>query len=287
MRRHSVLFFFIVFVFFVFLLCNDSPASEVMVLPQEVLPGDAFTIQVTDVKIKKMSPVSFMGKKFYFSRCGKHCFIAVGAVEMKTMPGIYPVNLTIGKKKVCKNIVVKPNSFPTVELNLPEDKVFLSTENLKRTKKEKRKLKSIFKKVNRRLWEGDFILPLENEISSLYGTKRIFNEKRISSHRGMDIRGEEGEEVMASNSGRVMLADELFFGGNTIILDHGQGIYTLYMHLSGISVRYREMVSKGDVIGLVGSSGRSSGPHLHFGVKVMNTNLNPLSLVELDLENVF
>jgi murein DD-endopeptidase MepM/ murein hydrolase activator NlpD len=203
------------------------------------------------------------------------------------MPGTYPVNLKIGKKRVSKSIVVKPNSFPTLKLTLPEDEVFLSTESLKRAKKEETKLKSIFKKVNRRLWEGDFILPLENEISSLYGTKRIFNEKRISPHRGMDIRGEEGEEVRASNSGRIMLADELFFGGNTIILDHGQGIYTLYMHLSGISVRYREMVSKGDVIGLVGSSGRSSGPHLHFGVKVMNTNINPLSLVELDLEYVF
>jgi murein DD-endopeptidase MepM/ murein hydrolase activator NlpD len=228
-----------------------------------------------------------MGKKFYFSRCGKHCFIAVGAVEMKTIAGSYTINLKIGKKRMCKSIVVKPSRFPILELTLPEDEVFLSAESLKRTKKEEKQLKSIFKKVNHRLWEGDFILPLENEISSLYGTKRIFNEKRISPHNGMDIRGEEGEEIRASNSGRVVLGDELFFGGKTIILDHGQGIYTLYMHLSKISVRYREMVSKGDVIGLVGSSGRSSGPHLHFGIKVMNININPLSLVELDLENVF
>jgi murein DD-endopeptidase MepM/ murein hydrolase activator NlpD len=99
----------------------------------------------------------------------------------------------------------------------------------------------------------------------------------------MDIRGEEGEDVRASNRGRVIFAGELFFGGNTIIIDHGQGIYTLYMHLSEIHVRSGEMVSKGNIVGLVGSSGRSSGPHLHFGVKVMNTNINPLSLIELDL----
>ena len=283
MRLHSLPLSFIVLVFFVFYLCNASSALEVRVSPEEVFPGDAFIIQVTDMKIMKMSPVSFMGKKFYFSHYAEHCFIAVGVVEMKTLPGVYPVNLEVGKKRESKDIVIKPIRFPTMELTLPDNEVFLSTENLKRVKKEERRLRSIFREVNRRLWEGDFILPLENEISNPYGTKRIFNEKRISLHRGMDIRGEEGEEVMASNHGRVVLVEELFFGGNTVILDHGQGLYTLYMHLSKSNVRLGEMVLKGRIIGFVGSSGRSSGPHLHFGVKIMDTNVNPLSLVELDI----
>jgi hypothetical protein len=283
MGRFGILFFLIFSVFSVLSLRESSIAAEVTVLPQELFPGDAFVLKVNDTKVSRLSPVSFKEKKFHFSRCGRRCFMAVGAVEMETKPGVYPVKLIIGRKRVHKNIVIKPIIFPTLELTLPEEQVFLSTENLKRAKEEERKLKSLFCKVSRRFWKGDFMLPLENEISSFFGTKRIFNEKRISFHRGLDIRGEEGEEVRASNRGRVMLAEGLFFGGNTIILDHGQGIHTLYMHLSEMNVRPGEIVSKGDVIGFVGSSGRSSGYHLHFGIKIMNTSINPLSLTELDM----
>jgi murein DD-endopeptidase MepM/ murein hydrolase activator NlpD len=282
MRKHSILLFFIT-ILFVFSLCKSTLALKVTVSPREVFPGDAFVIMVTDTKAFKLSPVSFMGKKFYFSRYGKGCLVAIGAVGINIKSGDYTLKLKIGKKRKSMKLFVKPVNFPTLELTLPEDKVFLNTNDLKRVKKEERKLRSIFRKVNSRLWEGDFILPLENEISSPFGTKRIFNEKRISLHRGMDIRGAEGEEVSASNRGRVILSEELFFGGNTIILDHGQGIYTLYMHLAEINVRLGEIVSKGGIVGLVGSSGRSSGPHLHFGVKVMNASTNPLSLIEIDL----
>lgn len=268
---------------FVFLLCNPSSALEVAVSPKEVLPGDAFVIKVTDIEFSKLPSAYCFGKKYHFSPCGEHCLIAVGAVEIKTSPGVYPVTVRTDGKIKRENIVVRPKTFPIIELTMPEEKIFLSPSNLARVKKETRKLKLIFQKVNQRIWKGSFLLPLRNEISSQYGAKRIFNKKRISIHRGIDIKGKEGEEVRASNHGKVVLARELFFGGNTIILDHGLGIYSLYMHLSRVRVRLGEMVSKGDVIGLVGSSGRSTGPHLHFGIKIMNTSANPLSLVRLGL----
>jgi len=109
------------------------------------------------------------------------------------------------------------------------------------------------------------------------------NKTWTSIHRGIDIKGLEGDEVKASNNGRVVLAQELFFGGNTIILDHGQGIHTVYMHLSQLHVDCGDAVSKGDVIGLLGSTGRSTGPHLHFGVKISNISVNPLSVLKLGL----
>ena len=86
------------------------------------------------------------------------------------------------------------------------------------------------------MWDGGFLSPLEHDVSTVFGTKRIMNGTWTSIHRGMDIRGKEGDDVMASNNGKVVLAEELFFGGNTIILDHGQGIYTIYMHLSKFNV---------------------------------------------------
>jgi len=149
--------------------------------------------------------------------------------------------------------------------------------------KENKKLKDIRQNVSERMWEGKFMPPLENEISTVFGTKRVMNEKWTSVHRGMDIRGKEGEQVRASNSGKVVLSEELFYGGNTLVLDHGRGIFSIYMHLSGFNVKSGDIVSKGDAIGLVGSSGRSTGPHLHFGVKVAGINVNPVSLMKLEL----
>jgi murein DD-endopeptidase MepM/ murein hydrolase activator NlpD len=283
MSKHNIFFFSLALAFFVYPLCNFSSAIEVAVSPQEVFPGDAFAIKVTEMEFSKLPPASCLGKKYHFSPCGVRCLIAVGAVEIKTNPGVYPVNVRAGGKIKRVDIVVRPRSFPTMELTMPEEEIFLSPENLARVKKEERRLRSVFQKVHHRIWEGNFLLPLNNEISSQYGTKRIFNKKRISTHRGIDIKGKEGEEVRASNHGRVILAGGLFFGGNTVILDHGLGIYSLYMHLSKVRAIPGEMVSKGDVVGLVGSSGRSSGPHLHFGIKIMNTSVNPLSLVGLDL----
>jgi murein DD-endopeptidase MepM/ murein hydrolase activator NlpD len=134
-----------------------------------------------------------------------------------------------------------------------------------------------------RLWKGSFVLPLLNPLSTLFGTVRIINGETVSVHRGLDMKGLEGEEIRASNRGRVVLTEELFFGGNTVILDHGQGIFTIYMHMSQFHVRPGDLVSKNDLIGYVGSSGRSSGPHLHFGVKVTGMNANPVSIVDLKL----
>jgi murein DD-endopeptidase MepM/ murein hydrolase activator NlpD len=137
--------------------------------------------------------------------------------------------------------------------------------------------------ITDRVWDGEFIQPLDNEVSTVFGVKRIMNKKKTSLHRGVDFRGKSGEPVRAFNRGRVVLADELFYGGNTVILDHGQGIYSIYMHLSKFNVKVNDILEKGTVVGRVGSSGRATGPHLHFGVKIRSINTNPLSFLELGL----
>jgi len=283
MMRHRAILFLLTSAFL--LSCRIAPvnAFQVDVAPRKISPGDAFIIKVTGAEISQAPSASFIRKQFYFSSCGEGCFISIGAAELKTKPGVYTVRIKAGKKKKKLKIVVRRVTFPTLKLTLPEDKVFLSQEDLMRAKNEDKRLKSTCGIVSDRLWEGSFILPLENNISTVFGTKRIINRKMISRHRGVDIKGQEGEEVRASNRGRVVLAEETFFGGNTIILDHGQGIYTIYMHLSKFAVKPEDVVSKGSVVGFVGSSGRASGPHLHFGVKVMNINTNPASFAGLAL----
>lgn len=270
-------------VLLVFFTYTSASAFQVEISPCEISPGDAFIVKVTDAKTSRLPSVSLNKKKFYFSNCGKGCFIALGAVDMKAKPGGYRVKLEIAKEKRNVKLFVKHADFPTMRLTLPKDKVFLSPEDKRRVKRENKRLKAIFRRVSRRLWERDFLLPLENDLSTVFGTKRSINNKKISVHSGVDIRGQEGEEVLASNSGKVVLAEALFFGGNTIVLDHGMGIYTFYMHLAKFNVHPGDLVSRGDGIGFVGSSGRSSGPHLHFGVKVRDMNVNPVSFVNLEL----
>ncbi len=269
----------------IFILSHHAYARtlRVEVFPTKVMPGDVFLIKVTGSKTASVPSASLENTKFSFNSCGADCYVAVGAVDIKTKPAVYAVEVIIGEKKKNLKLRVKKAHFRQIKITLPEDKVVLKPEDLMRSKKEDEKLSAIFSTVSEKLWDGGFMLPLENCLLTPFGTERIMNGKWTSVHKGVDIKGADGEEIKASNRGKVVLAENLFFGGNTIIIDHGQGIYSIYMHLSKMNIRTEDVVLKGDVIGLVGSTGRATGPHLHFGVKVLNINVNPVSLTKLNL----
>lgn len=254
-------------------------AFQAEVRPSEINQGDAFVIRVTGALEKPYGLLS--DKPLHFNKCGDGCYIAFGAVDMETLPGEYAIRLRIVEDRRELNLRVRKGSFETISLTLPEDKVSLSHENLKRAEVEAEKLRALWQTTSDRLWEGNFIMPLENAMSTPFGAKRIINKKKKSLHRGLDIKGREGESVKSSNTGRIIFAEDLFFGGNTVIIDHGQGIFTIYMHLSGFNARSGDIVTKGDIIGYVGSSGRASGPHLHFGVRVFDVSANPISFLML------
>lgn len=258
-----------------------AAALQAEVLSSVISPGDAFLIRVTG---STAIPEALLGqRRFVFSGCGEGYHIAVAAVEFETEPGPLTVRIKTDKEMVSLPFMVGKATFPELSLRLPDNKVFLSLPDRERAERESLQLRAIFRGVSERLWDGGFILPLDNGTSTGYGVKRIINNTKISVHKGLDLRGEEGAEVRASNTGRVVLAEELFFGGNTLVLDHGQGIYSVYMHLSAFKARPGSVVTKGGTVGLVGSTGRASGPHLHFGTKVLDISVNPQSLLEMDL----
>ena len=282
MKRAFVLFFSIAFPYLLF-FCIPVYAFHAEVLPREINPGDVFLIKVSGTKTRAVPHACLNGKEFLFSGRAGHSFIAIGAADIETKPGVYDIKLKAGKKKGKLKLQVRKAGFPETQLTLPDKKVFLKARDLARVRKENKRLERTFEKISRRLWEGDFIAPVNNEITTAFGTRRIMNGKWTSVHRGIDMRGHAGDEVHASNDGRVVLEEDLFFGGNTIVLDHGQGIYTVYMHLSEFRVKPGDVVAKGDTIGFVGSSGRATGPHLHFGAKVYEMSVNPVSLFKLKL----
>jgi murein DD-endopeptidase MepM/ murein hydrolase activator NlpD len=261
----------------------QAAAFQARVFPAKIHPGDAFMIRVSGLR-GATAPSALLNKEpLRFSSCGHGCYAAIASVDLASRPRTHRIALRAGKEKRVLRLRVLKGSFQTIHLTLPEEKVSPSTEDLDRIKKEAELLQSIWEVDSERLWEGDFVLPLGNPLSTPFGTMRIINNETSSVHRGMDIRGREGEEIHVSNRGRVVLAEDLFFGGNTVVMDHGQGIFTVYMHLSRFNACPGDILEKDAVIGYVGSTGRSSGPHLHFGVKVAGINTNPVSLTRLKL----
>jgi murein DD-endopeptidase MepM/ murein hydrolase activator NlpD len=260
----------------------SAKVLTVKISPKKIYQGDAFLVTVGGTLSEPPSG-SFAKQDLIFSECGDGCYCAFGAVDVTTKPGRQTLRISAGKRKKNVRFLVKRARFPEMKMRLPEEKVSLCPEDLEKVERENERLQRIFETTTERLWEGSFMVPLENDISTGFGTKRIMNKKMISVHRGVDIRGREGERIKASNNGRIVLAEELFLGGNTIVIDHGQGLYSIYMHLSKFNSDLNDSVSGGDVIGYVGSTGRSTGPHLHFGVKVNTISVNPFSLMRLPL----
>ncbi len=266
-----------------FLVPSSAEPFEVSISPPRVKPGDAFVITVTDALSWTLPVATLDNRDLSFSRCGEGCFIAIGALDIESSPGSYGIGVRMGTEERRVQLGVEPVRFPEEAITLQREKVFLSEQDRARVHEEALRLNALWATVTERAWTGSFAIPLGNSLSTLFGTKRTMNGSKVSVHKGVDIRGHEGEEVLASNAGRVALAEELFYGGNTVVLDHGQSVFTIYMHLSTFTVREGEEVAKGGVIGLVGSTGRSSGPHLHFGVKVSGVSVNPLSFTQLEL----
>ncbi len=137
-----------------------------------------------------------------------------------------------------------------------------------------------------RLWEGAFRLPLEESRSSgNFGRRRFLNGQPRSPHSGEDFGASKGTPIYAVQRGKVVLAMDLFFSGNTVILDHGFGLYTLYAHLSSMAVKEGEIAEASSVIGQVGATGRVTGPHLHWSVRLNGARVNPLDLVKIFSNN--
>jgi len=209
-------------------------------------------------------------------------------VDLEKAPGRYELKVTAqkaaGEKIVCSaNITVRAGKFATERLRVGKEFVEPNPEQVKRANEERDRLREIFDRVTpERLWNGKFRVPLDGVTAgSNFGKRRILNGNPGSPHGGADLPGTTGTPVHAAQRGRVVLADELFFAGNTLVLDHGLGIYTFYGHLSEISARVGDILEAGDVLGKVGATGRVTGPHLHWGLTVERARVNPLQIVKL------
>ena len=208
------------------------------------------------------------------------------AIPFRTAPG--PAKLVLSWTNAAGNhsrtipFRIVAGKYKTDELKVDSSRVNPNKKNIERAQKEARKIKRIYADGSiDRLWEGDFQLPMTSDITSPFGNKRVFNGQLKSYHNGVDFRARSAFPVFAANSGVVKLAENLFYSGNAVVIDHGTGIFTIYAHLSRIDVAAGQHIEKGQRLGLTGATGRVSGPHLHWGAKIKGVAVNPMQLIEV------
>ncbi|MFA6628190.1 MAG: M23 family metallopeptidase [Sulfuricurvum sp.] len=172
-------------------------------------------------------------------------------------------------------------TYPTEVLNVDPSKVTPPPEVLERIELERTQAYAIYNHFTPiRYWNKPFIRPIDSITTSAYGSARTYNDTLKSYHGGIDFRALTPTPIQAANDGIVVLAQERYYSGGTIIIDHGEGLYSCYFHLSRFDVKVGDYVTQGQAIALSGASGRITGPHLHFGIMVHGVQTDPLDLME-------
>ncbi len=183
-------------------------------------------------------------------------------------------------------ITVSAGKFATERLKVAPNFVEPNPEQLAKAEEDRKKLRELFATVTpEKLWTGLFRIPLDGVTTGgNFGRRRVLNGQPGSPHSGVDFPSPTGTPVYAAQAGRVVLAEELYFSGNTVLIDHGLGVYTLYGHFSEITVKPGDLVTTTTVIGKVGATGRVTGPHLHWGLTVNRARVNALQIVTIGKE---
>ncbi len=216
-----------------------------------------------------------------------NCWYAIAGIGLAAKPGKYPLELegvsgSGNKVTFSQAVSVAAAHYPTTRLSVAPEYVEPPKETLVRIEQEQSVKKETFAETSPdALWRGGFQEPAAASVSGVFGSARLFNGAKRNQHTGLDFRVPAGTPIHAANGGRVILARNLYFEGNCVAIDHGQGLMTLYLHLSEFKVKEGDQVEKGQLIGLSGGTGRATAPHLHFAVRWQGTYLDPATLLKL------
>jgi len=260
--------------------------------PARLVNGAPVLFQVkSPTKLESLTG-TWLGHQLTFSYdASTKTWFALAGVSIETAPGKYTLEVTT-KPAANKSLTmmkafdVGHAEYPQIKVELAVDKKFTEptpeqTEQIAEGVKIKQDYLS--RVTPTREWDGNFTAPADAAISDVFGSQRIFNGKAQSPHQGLDFRVPNGTPVAAMNSGTVLLARFLYYEGNFVVIDHGQGFLTLYLHLSEFKIKEGDTVTRGQIIGLSGGTGRATGPHLHVAVRWQGTYLDPARLLQLPL----
>jgi murein DD-endopeptidase MepM/ murein hydrolase activator NlpD len=263
---------------------------SVRVQPDQLVNGSPVLFSVKSAKPLSSLTANWLGQPLAFSFDLKDkTWYALGGVALKTKPGIYTLKLTGTSRQAAeialeKRIPVRAGKYRKIAIQVARKFTEPSAEQLHKIAEDKSTKQAAFGKSDpEREWSGNFAAPVEAAISDTFGTQRTFNGHVQSTHQGLDFAAGTGTPVEAVNAGTILLAGPLYFEGNCVVIDHGQGLQTIYMHLSEIAVKQGDRVERGQKLGLVGGTGRATGPHLHLAVRWRGEYLDPATLLKLHL----
>jgi murein DD-endopeptidase MepM/ murein hydrolase activator NlpD len=270
-----------------------AAAWTVRTQPQRLVNGAPFLFQVKPAAKLNSLTGTWLGHDLTFSyNAATKTWFTLAGVGFEEKPGKYTLELS-GESAARKTpltfkrvVAVGHTEYPKIKVELTVEKKFTEPNPEQQAQiAEAVKIKQDYlsRVTPEREWDGDFIAPVDASTSDVYGSQRIFNGVAQRPHFGLDYRVHTGTPVAAMNSGTVLLARFLYFEGNCVVIDHGQGLLTLYFHLSEFKVKEGEPVKRGQEIGLSGGTGRATGPHLHAAVRWQGTYLDPAPLLQLRL----
>lgn len=296
-RRAMVLLFLIAMVPFAASAADSTkPANRgphswyVHWQPKRVANGSPVLLQVTSPKKLESLSGKWLDHEVFFSfDLPSKTWRGIAGASLETKPGKYVLTL-VGKTKAGDEISfqqaipVGKAKYRQIAVTVPKQYTEPGPEQLKEINDDKALKQRVLGQVSpERDWAGKFLPPVTAPISDVFGTARVFNGNVQSVHQGLDFGVPSGTPVAALNTGTVLLAQLLFFEGNCVVLDHGQGLLTIYMHLSKFDVKAGDHVKRGQQIAWSGGTGRASGPHLHVAVRWQGVYLDPAILLNLQL----
>jgi murein DD-endopeptidase MepM/ murein hydrolase activator NlpD len=269
---------------------NASPAWRVTWEPARLVNGSPVLFRVKPPSRLQALHANWFDRQISFrfdAACD--CWYGIAGVALNAGPGKYPLRLQPGIQDAdapafISNVAVAAKRYPTSVISVPPAYVAPPPEVQSRIEEEEALKKRVFAQINpETLWTGDFAAPVETATTAVFGSARTYNGVKKSQHQGLDYRAAVGTTVRATNRGKVVLARGLYFEGNCVAVDHGDGLVTIYMHLSEIKVHEGDTVALGQVLGLSGGTGRVTGPHLHFAVRWQGIYVDPATLLELHI----
>jgi murein DD-endopeptidase MepM/ murein hydrolase activator NlpD len=274
-------------------------------LKSNVAPPNALVVASSPVKPVNGSPVLFsvrartplkslsgewQGRRVFFDfDASADAWYGFAGVELDTAAGQHRLALDAvplrGERISSSHYVATLRArYRTISLSVPRQYTEPDAETLARINEERAWKTEAFKRITpERLWAGPFASPVDNVTTEPFGVQRTFNGVRQTVHQGLDFRASTGTPIAAMNGGTVILAREMFYEGGLVVIDHGQGLLSLYMHLSAFYVKEGDRVSKRQVIALSGESGRATGPHLHAGIRWQGVYVDPATLLKIQL----
>jgi len=241
------------------------------------VPGGVAIVPLGSVSIGADKPQTWLGDKPVLVTSDHDQWYAVVGLPLDMTPGPHELSVKIGGETKSESFTVNPKSYPEQHITLKDkSKVELSAADLARAEREIAAIKQL--KLHWRAAQDtdmDFIVPAEGKLASRFGLRRFFNGEARAPHVGLDVAVARGTPVKATAQGTVLAVGDYFFNGKTVFVDHGNGLITMYCHLDRIDVQAGEPVSKAQLLGLSGMTGRATGPHLHWSVVLNGAMIDP------------